>query len=162
MRLVLLAALGMTALAACQPATTEFTDEQKAEIAAEVDLLHNQLWDALRSPDFDRISQFWHHTPDVIFAADGAAIFGYATIDSVFRPVVANWASQELVETEYHTVVLSPDVVYTMWVGTDAVTLSSGETNPATPVIDTFVWTRRNGEWKVLLAHESHGASENP
>jgi hypothetical protein len=158
MRRFVLAAFALTVLVGCQPATTELTVEQKAEIAAEVSLRLNSFWDALKDADFDRIAVFIHQSPDLLMAADGAAFYGFATLESVYRPVVGSWASQELTVSNTNTVVLSPDVVYTMRVGTDAVTDTSGATGPTRPLIDTLVWGRHEGEWKIMFFHESHGA----
>ncbi len=49
-----LAGSTLTVLAACQPATTDLTEEQKVEIAAEVDSVANDLWAAWAAADFDR------------------------------------------------------------------------------------------------------------
>ena len=60
------AAFALTVLAACQPATTELTDQQKAEIAAEVELRHDQYWDAWRVVDRDRGMSFFRNSPEWI------------------------------------------------------------------------------------------------
>jgi hypothetical protein len=124
-----------------------------------VNALHDELWDALRNPDWDRIGEFFHQSPDLVSAMGGTVTYGFATTDSMARPIVDNWESQVLTVSESHTVVLSPDVVYTMRHGTDAVTLKSGETTATRPVIDTYVWVLRDGEWKILFGHS---AAVNP
>ena len=54
MRRLAVAALSLAFLAACQPATIELTEEQRAEIAAEVEALHAASWDAWRAADLDQ------------------------------------------------------------------------------------------------------------
>jgi phenylpyruvate tautomerase PptA (4-oxalocrotonate tautomerase family) len=44
MRRILLAALAVSVFVACQPATTELTEEQKAEIAAEIRQVVAEFW----------------------------------------------------------------------------------------------------------------------
>ena len=51
MRRIVLAAFAMTLLAACQPATTELTVVQEAEIAAEVMMVANELMSAWNAED---------------------------------------------------------------------------------------------------------------
>ena len=52
MRRFVLAAFTMTVLAACQPATTELTEEQKAEIAAEIRQTARAFWSSIEETDF--------------------------------------------------------------------------------------------------------------
>ena len=165
MRRFVLAAFALTVLAACQPATTELTEEQKAEIAAEVNLRLDTFWDVLRNPDYDQILEFFHESPDNISARRGTATYGFvvgSAMDSISRATVDTWESQELTISETNTVVLSHDAVYTLRVGTDAITLTSGETGPTRPWAASYIWVRRNGEWRILLSHSSHGDPVNP
>ena len=159
MRRFVLAAFALTVLAACQPATTELTEEQKAEIAAEVALRLDQLWDELRQPDYDRLNTFFHQEPDVLGLSNGTFIEGSAAMDRLYRPVIAQWADQVLTVSATRTLVLSPDIVYTLRVGTDSITMRSGEATPTRPWAFSAVWMRSNGEWKV---HSSHGSHPSP
>ncbi len=156
MRRLVIAAFTMTVLAACQPATTELTVQRRGEIAAEVTMRLDGLWDALRLADYDQILDYMHQSPDFLMSSNGTFMSGFATLDSVFGPLIENWESQVLTVSETRTVVLSADVVYTMRVGTDAVTLKSGETGRTRPWVVTYVWERRDGVWRVLLSHQSH------
>ena len=53
MRRIVLAASALTVLAACQPADTALTEEQKAEIAAEVNAAFENWAAAVRALDLD-------------------------------------------------------------------------------------------------------------
>ena len=161
MRRFVLAAFALTVLAACQPATTELTEEQKAEIAAEVNLRSDMLWDELRQPDFDRLATFVHQTPGAFSVSNGRFTEWSPASDSITRAALAEWEDQVLWVSEARTVVLSPDVVYTMRVGTDSVTFRSGEATPTRPWAWTNLWVRRDGEWKVMYSHGSHPSPLN-
>ncbi|NIN49579.1 MAG: hypothetical protein GTN62_05645 [Gemmatimonadales bacterium] len=56
--------------------------------------------------------------------------------------------------------VLAPDVVCVTQLGTVSVTDTAGVTGPEIAFAYTAIWVRRNGEWKVLLGHESIPAPE--
>jgi hypothetical protein len=161
MRRFIFAAFSLTVLAACQPTTTELTEEQKAEIAAEVNLRSDMLWDELRQPDFDRLTTFLHQTPDAFSVSNGTFNEWSAAQASAGRATLAEWEDQVLTVSEARTVVLSPDVVYTMRVGTDSITLRSGEATPTRPWAWTNLWVRRDGEWKVMNSHGSHPSPLN-
>lgn len=161
MRRFILAAFTLTALAACQPATNEMTEEQKAEIAAEVNLRLDMLWDELKRPDFDRLAPFFILGPEATAVNNGRFNEWSPAGDSITRATLAEWEDQVLTISETRTAVLSPDVVYTMRVGTDSITYTSGEATPTRPWAWTLVWVSRDGEWKVLHSHGSHPSPLN-
>ena len=156
MRRIVLAAFALTVLAACQPVTTELTEEQKAEITAEVNLEMDQLWDDLVQPDWDRLAEYFHQSPDFVMGSDGMAIFGYEAVENAFQPLVDTWERQILTVSDTKTLVLATDMAYSMRVGTDAMVLKSGETTPTQLWAMSFVWVRRDGEWRTLAGHQSH------
>jgi ketosteroid isomerase-like protein len=149
------------AIVACQPSPTELTDEQRAAIRDTVDALMVDFWDAVRHADFDRGLTFFHDAPETALAYEGRTDYTLATLDSVYRPGYAATRSQERTIADSRTTVLAPDVVYVMQRGILSATDTAGTTYPATPFAFTVVWVRRNGEWKVLLGHQSDGLPES-
>jgi len=149
-------------VAACQPAITELTDEQKAERAAEVNQRLDTVWEELQRPEFDRLAPFFILAPEATAVNNGRYDEWSPASDSTTRATLAEWQDQVLTISETRTDVLSPGVVYTMRVGTDSITYISGEATPTRQWAWTLVWVRRDGEWKVLHAHGSHPSPLNP
>ena len=161
MRRLALAAVSLAFLAnACQPATMELTEEEKAEIADEVNALHAEFWDAWRATDFDRGMSYFYDSPDLAFAENGVLNYGYADMDAKYRPMFTSVASQEITMTDSRTTVLAPDVVCIMEAGTYTVTDTAGVTGPEQSFAYTWIWIRRDGEWKVHIGHQSSPPSE--
>ena len=148
-------------LAACQPATTELTEEQKAEIAAEVNAINAEFWYAWRATDFDQGMSYYYNSPDLAFGFDGAVDYGYAEIDAKYRPGMAGVASQDITITSSETMVLAPDVVCTMETATYTATDTAGVTGPELSVAVTSIWVHRDGEWKIHIGHESFPPPES-
>ena len=161
MRRFVIAAFALTVLAACQSGTTELTEEQKAEIAAEVTGRLDALWEELKQPDVDQLLTFTSQTPGSFSVSDGVFTEWSPARDSMMRAALAEWEDQVLTVSETRTVVLSPDIVYTMRVGTDSVTLKSGEASPTRPWAWTGIWVRRDGEWRIMYGHDSHPNRSN-
>jgi len=155
MRRFVFAAFTLTVLAACQPTTTELTEEQKAEIAAEVGLLVPQFFDAFRDGDFDRGIEFWLDAPDAAAAANGRVVHGYDNIVSVFRPGFERVASQLFNVSGQRIVVLAPDVVAVYTESINSQTFVDGETSPEVHHVMLGIWVKHDGEWKIHLGHES-------
>jgi hypothetical protein len=77
MRRFVLTASALTVLAACQPATTELTEEMKAEIAAEVEQRVAEYADAIQLRDIDDMLEFWADVDGFVMAADGELNIGH-------------------------------------------------------------------------------------
>jgi hypothetical protein len=162
MRRIVLVAFALTVLAACQPATTELTEEQKVEIAAEMNLVLDTFWDVWREADFDQGVQYWENSPDNMFVTSNARILhGYDEIDQTYRPGFASISSQVLNVEETHINVLKRDVVCTILRGTGASTDTTGVTGPAQPFAYTYLWVRTDAGWKISSTHVSVSALED-
>ena len=162
MRRFVFAAFALTVLAACQPATTELTDYQKAEIAAEVELLEGQFWDVWRRMDVEAGMSYYYNSPELSFAWDGQVLVGWTSGYDASEANSAIFVSQTINFTDSWTTVLAPDVVLVTQHGTRAWTDPDGVTSPELTFAWTSVWVRRDGEWKVHGAHASHVAQEGP
>jgi hypothetical protein len=148
-----LAAFALTVLAGCQPATTELTEEQRAAIAAELNAIHTDMWDAWRAADYDQgVSYF--KTEGLQFAYEGA-VYDYSGFEELWRPLFENIASQVITIAESQTTVLSQDAVCIVDAGTYTVTDVDGVTTPEESFAFTGIWVNHEGEWKLSLMHES-------
>ena len=162
MRRFVLAAFALTVLAACQPAATELTVERKAEVAAEVELIHGQFCDAWRETDFERGMSYYLNSPEFTFTYQGQMISGYAAFWDLGESAFANVASQTISFDESKTTVLAADVVSVTAQGTYAPTDNAGVTGPESAFAFTTVWVQRDGEWKVIVASNSEPTVVNP
>jgi uncharacterized protein (TIGR02246 family) len=160
-RRLTLSVLSLAFLAACQPATTELTEEQKAALADSAIAVNTEAWQPWLAADVDQRMQSLLNSPDVGWAWNGEIRFGHANIAAWFRPFLDGVASQEFTVTERRAVVLSRDVVCVMESGTIAATDTAGVTFPPSAFAFTAIWVRREGEWKIHLGHESSRAPES-
>ena len=155
MRRIIFPLLLLLVAVACQPATMEMTDAEKAAIADEVNAINAEFWDVWRDGDFDRGMTYYYNSPDLAFAMEGAVDYGYDQVDAKYRPNFANVASQILRVTHSQTTVLAPDAVCIMETARFSQTDRDGVTTPETDLALTSIWMLRDGEWKIHLAHES-------
>ncbi len=160
MRRLTLSVLSLAFLAACQPAATELTEEQKAEIAAEVEAIHAASWDAWRAVDLDRALSYWHSSSEVWWAEQGQITHGYAETESHFREATGGVSRFNITISDSRTLVLAADAVALLQEGIFSVTDSAGMTSPEQPFVMSATWVRRDGEWKVLYGHESYPLPE--
>ena len=156
MRRLVFAVLSLAFLAtACQPATTEMTEEQKAEIAAEVNAINADYWDAWSAADFDRGMSYFHNSPETVWGYAGNLDIGWDAIYAAYSPMFEAIASQAVTFTESRMTVVAPDVVCINELGSVVATDTAGVAGPEVNFALLAVWVRRGGEWKVLFGHES-------
>ena len=101
-------------LTACQPVAVELTEEQKAEIVAEVDSLTNEWWAAWETFDVERGLSFIYDGPQTIWTGAPMTVYSVAEMREVWTPGVAGLQRQHLELTNSRTVVLAPDIVWTL------------------------------------------------
>ena len=144
--------------AACQapppePPPPEMTE---AEIAAEVELVLDDWWATWSAADdFDGFMTFFADDPEVLWINDAEPFFGRAGIDAAFRPGYENMQGQENTPIEWRTIVIAPDVVYTVRINHIVQTDIAGNATFDHRFAETIVWVKRDGEWKVLVGHGS-------
>ncbi len=152
MRRLALAALSSAFLiTACQPATTELTDEQKAAVEEEVRQLQADLGDAYRALDSDRLNSFF--ADDVRWAISPGPFLTMEDIEPGIRAYTSGISEITLEDEDSFVRVLGPDAAVVGWtshetvVDVDGVSSSVGTTG-------TFVWARVDGVWKVVHGHQ--------
>jgi hypothetical protein len=158
MRRLALVVLSLAFLVACQPATTELTEEQKAEVAAELNAIKADFWDAWREWDVDRGMSYYHNSPDFIWANEGLLI-GWEALNEAAR--AANLESQAIAINESRVTVLDVDAVHMVEQGTYSETDTDGVTGPEMTFAFSALWLRSNGEWKVHAVHVSRLPAED-
>lgn len=146
----------LLALTACQPAPVEFTEAMKAEIAAEVDATAAAWWQAWADVDYDRGMTYFEDAPEAAWTWDEGTLYTVAGMDAQWGGEWgATWQHQQIDFTDSRTVVLAPDIAYTIRQFDATVTDTSGVQLPQVKGVETIVWVKWNGQWKVLLGHES-------
>ena len=159
MRRFVSALIAVTVFIACQPATVELTEEQKAEIAAEVSALQanwNAAWEVVDVGG--ALSSYWTESPEQGWAGMGRASWGLdgmAQADAATRPYYNTVASNENTRRESRTFVLAPNIVYIMERGATITTDTAGVAGPETDYAYTYVWVLEEGGWKINFAHGS-------
>jgi len=108
MRRLTLSVLSLAMLAACQPATTELTEEQKAEIETTVKQIATENWRAwLAQEDVNQVMSVnsdWAGTP-----WDGTS--SPQELRASLLSHWENWDYQQDVDIEWDVMVLAPNVV---------------------------------------------------
>jgi len=143
-------------VAGCQPAPVNLTDAMKAEIAAEVDAAAAAWWQAWSDVDYARGMTYVEDSPDAAWTGDQGTLYTVAGMNAEWEGVWGvTWQHQQIDFTDSRTIVLAPDVAYTIRQFDATATDTSGVRLPQVSGVETLVWVKRNGQWKVLLGHES-------
>jgi ketosteroid isomerase-like protein len=150
-------ALTLIASAACQPVTTELTEERQAEIVEEVRAVNAAYWDAWREADWDRGMAFYLDSPDFVWASGGAVFYGLAALEDT-RPRFASVASQTYAFRDTRVIVMTPQSAALTAAGSWTQTDTAAVTTPTREFVWTAIWVLHEGEWKMQLVHMSFPA----
>jgi uncharacterized protein (TIGR02246 family) len=141
--------------AAC--ASPEMTDEQRAEVAAEIMDATNAFVAGLATLDGDGFVAPFTDAGDLVYV-DGGRIYPDR---NALKNAFAGFASrQERIGGSWdpsHVTVLGPDGAAFTGVFHADVVDTAGVAQWTNGKIWTFVYQRRGGEWKIVQAHESNG-----
>lgn len=158
MRRFVLAAFALMLIAACQPTTTELTEEQKAEIEAEVRALDDEGLATVVAWGLEPFLSFF--SDDLIYALFGEVHHGLSAWRDQVTPFFEQAPSIENCERDgpYYQV-LSSEIVVSTSVGKCVGPAADG--SPV--VIDhtwTVVWAKRDDQWKIVNMSETYPTPE--
>jgi ketosteroid isomerase-like protein len=162
MRRFVLAVFALTVLAACQPTTTELTEEQKAEIADTVRQVYADFLSAGDPVDFERMMTFAHPDVEQYYVGEPAQWVNLLTVypdndrvREVWEPIMAGRRSQETVINDEYVAVLAENMAVHVVEGTYAITDTLGNTTEPNRLTASTVWIREGEEWKMIHMHQS-------
>jgi hypothetical protein len=143
-------------LAACQPATTELTEERRAAIVEELTQAFDAYADVVRQLDHDALMvRFTPQTDHVAWAHQGAVTRSWTDIAEV---VGQNWAMFASVESfawgDLHVQALASNIAV---VATTFDFAASDTTGAPVALNGTFstVWLQTDSEWKIVNSAET-------
>lgn len=156
MRLPILLTMALAViLSACQSTSQELTEQQKANLAAEVDAVASSWWAAWAAVDLETGMSFVSHAPEASFTNNEITLYG---VDAI-RADWTNWESglreQDIDFTDSYTIVLSPNIAYTIRKYAVVATRADGSITPELTGVETLVWVKENGDWKMRHGHEA-------
>ena len=145
LRSILLAVAFSITAVACQPAVTEFTEEQKAAIADSVMQLSGEMQRAFDSRDAAYFDYFADWTTS---SAAGSRAYEQQRSANLENFWPNNTQTSESGQTR--TLVLGPDAVVVERAQVNIVTGSTGETREYDALLSEL-WIREGTGWKALL-----------
>jgi len=151
MRHFVLAAFAFTTIAACQPATTELSEEQKAAIAEEVRQVATDYQNAWRAQE--NMAEYMSYSSDWA----GAPWPGSESLREMCISSQAVWDQTDyetLISPEWEVLVLGPEAAAVKGTVVSAVTDTSGMIRERTEQL-SMVFVRTDGQWKAIVA-KSH------
>ena len=143
-------------LSACRPATTALAEERKAVIAAEVDSVAAEWWSAWETVDAERGLSFIADDVETAWTGDDGTTYSLAALREAWRAWGEGLQGPQRIEfVDAKTIVLGSDVVCTIRRFTNVQTHAGGSVAPEFSSVETLIWVKRDGHWKVLIGHES-------
>ncbi len=121
-----------------------------------MDSLTSERWGAWQAVDLERGPSFLSDGPDMTWTVEGpATVYSVDQARESWGPMVAGLQRQSIEITTARTVVLAHDVVWTLREMRYSAVDTTGAVVAEGRSIETAVWVKRDGAWKLLLGHDS-------
>ena len=139
----------------------EMTEAEIAQIKTEIDSLTAEWWEAWETFDWERGLSLIHDAPETTWTGAVQTVYSVAEMREIWPPAMAGLAGQDLEFTNARTVVLAPDIVWTLREGNYVLVDIEGAAVGEGQFNETAVWVKRGGEWKLLLGHDDDTTPPN-
>jgi uncharacterized protein (TIGR02246 family) len=151
MRRPALAALSLALLASCQPAGTRLTDAQRAAVADTVRQLTERVLDL--TGDADAWMDLFATGPEFKYVQNGV-ILSRDDLAEEMETFLGVCAEQSWAWDDMHVVVLGPEAAVVTAIYHGAFTDTAGQRFIFDRAVVTYVYSYRDGAWKIVQAHE--------
>jgi hypothetical protein len=159
MRRFVLASFALTALAACQPAGTELTEEQEAAITDTIIAITDEALAALSALDVDRANAIYGR--DFAYANNGVIQTDWVSIEAQDRALYGSLQSASGTWGEKHVRVLGHDAAVAVMAFSASFTDTTGVQTDMEGAV-TYVFALLDVGWKIISAHVSELSPETP
>ncbi len=161
----LLVIIGVIAIVcSCQQAETALTDEQKQKIADVIKQqfqssmnmgeMNQEKFDLMLSNMTEKEDQSWVGTP-ALWLNELSLYPDKSKVNEVWRPKPDQYLHQKFFVDEDFVAVISEDCAIYIFKGSFAYVDKEGEVGNKTPMSGSYVYVKRDGEWKWLHMHQS-------
>ena len=152
MRRLVLSAVSLAFLAACQPATTELTEEQKAGIADTVTRIVRGIMEAAEALDHEKhIAPF---SDELVSADNGSVTTNWDSIRVADREFMRSMSSVEGTFGEMFVEVLGPSAAV-VTAPYEATLIDTTGTRMHVAGAGTYVFAQVAGRWRIIHMHRS-------
>jgi ketosteroid isomerase-like protein len=160
MRRLALAVLSSVVLAACQPVSTELTEERRSAIEEDIARAFDDYAIAVRQLDQEAVLGFFQQSDDLAFAEFGEVVLSWSTLAERVRE---SWPMYASVESfgwgDLHIQALAPHIA----VANTTFDFAAADTAGAPISVKgtfTTVWVDTDGAWKIVSLAETFPAPE--
>ncbi len=131
------------------------TEAEKEAIISHIDSLTDQWWEAWKKFDWKEGVSFVHDLPETTWVGGGpSTLNSLSEIRDTWPKVVEGLGKQEMNFTNAKTIVLAPDIVWTLREADFSVFDKKDVVVAEGQFQETAVWVKRAGEWKLLIGHD--------
>jgi hypothetical protein len=148
-------------LTACQPATVELTEEQKAEIAGELTQFMDGFVSSIREWDVEHMLTHFQRGEELTFTQDGIVTRSWDGFADLKRTTWGGFTSAERFDYDPIIQVLAADVGVVTWSFDIALAPTTGDVVNGHGTV-TAVCSKQNGEWKIVTGAEYFAPVESP
>ena len=140
-------------LAACN-SNKPMTEEQKTTVKEEGSVVVNELFDAIKTSNVERLLKLLENSPDYAYIVAGE-VYTYDQQVEMASQYVPNIERQTFITKFEKYIIIDPSCFEYIWQGDNGMYMKTGDSTILKDYLIDYTFRKREGTWKLVLGHES-------
>ena len=140
-------------LAACN-SNKPMTEEQKTTVKEEGSVVVNELFDAIKTSNVERLLKLLENSPDYAYIVAGE-VYTYDQQVEMASQYVPNIERQTFITKFEKYIIVDPSCFIYIWQGDNGMYMKTGDSTILKDYLLTYTFRKSEGTWKLVLGHES-------
>jgi uncharacterized protein YcfL len=140
-------------LAACN-SNKPMTEEQKTTVKEEGSVVVNELFDAIKTSNVERLLKLLENSPDYAYIVAGE-VYTYDQQVEMASQYVPNIERQTFITKFEKYIIIDPSCFEYIWQGDNGMYMKTGDSTILKDYLLAYTFRKSEGTWKLVLGHES-------
>jgi hypothetical protein len=143
-------------LAACT-SNKPMTEEQKATVKDEGSVVVDEIFDALKTSDVEKLLNLLTNSPDYAYIVAGE-VYTYDQ-QAKMAPQYLPYVERQTFITKFEKYVIIDPACFTyIWKGDNGMYMKTGDSTILKDYLISYTFRKSEGKWKLILGHEATSA----
>ena len=144
-------------LAACNTTTKPMTEEQKVAVKDEGSVVVNELFDAIKTSNVEKMMNLLENSPDYAYIVAGE-VYTYDQ-QAEMAPQYLPYVERQTFITKFEKyIIIDPTCFSYIWKGDNGMYMKTGDSTILNDYLVSYTFRKSEGKWKLILGHEASSA----
>ena len=141
-------------LVACNTVNKPMTEEQKTAVKDEGSVVVNELFDAIKTSNLEKMLNLLTNSPDYAYIIAGE-VYTYDQQAEMGSQYGSYFEGQTFITKFEKYIIVDPSCFIYIWQGDNGMYMKSGDSTILKDYLLAYTFRKSEGTWKLVLGHES-------